>query len=107
MMKYALTGCMALAFSVAPTLADPAQDIAAGCRLFHHWCAGCHGQGRRHPGIQTLAQRYAGDMLDALENRTDFDPDTIAYFIRNGLSVMPIVRKTEFRMQRCQRWRPI
>lgn len=77
----------------APALA---QETAEGERLFRYWCATCHGVGPGHPGTQALAALYEGaDMPDALELREDLDPLAIAYFVRNGSSVMPFLRKTE------------
>lgn len=88
--------------------APPAQkpiEVAAqfkkGQKLYTYWCATCHGggagaEGRTQlPGTAALQEKYKGDPPALLEDRTDLTPETVAYFVRNGISVMPFYRKTE------------
>lgn len=46
-------------------------------------------------GTNLLQQRYKGSVPAALEERTDLTPETVGYFVRHGLNVMPGFRKTE------------
>jgi mono/diheme cytochrome c family protein len=66
-----------------------------GKRVFQKWCADCHAEGPRYPGTASLAVKYGKDMPAALEKRTDLTPETVALFVRQGVSIMPPSRKTE------------
>jgi mono/diheme cytochrome c family protein len=79
----------------ALTQADRGRD------LFQYWCATCHGAGvgaegrSQLPGTAALQEKYGGNPPALLEERTDLTPETVSYFVRNGISVMPFFRKTE------------
>ncbi|WP_082835984.1 c-type cytochrome [Croceicoccus bisphenolivorans] len=66
-----------------------------GEQVFDKWCAPCHAAGPRYPGTASLAQKYNGEIPAALEERDDLTPEIVAYFVRNGIMVMPPFRKTE------------
>jgi mono/diheme cytochrome c family protein len=66
-----------------------------GEQVYVRWCAPCHSRGLEYPGTSALQAKYGGELPAVLEDRTDLDPDTIRYFVRNGVSVMPRSRKTE------------
>ena len=72
-----------------------APGIERGKALYEYWCLPCHGRGPGHPGTQALAERYAGTLPDALEERKNLTPEFVAVFVRNGISIMPFFRKTE------------
>jgi mono/diheme cytochrome c family protein len=84
-------------FGVQGQAADKASTASAGKHVYDHWCAPCHDAGRaHHPGTGALAFKYKGENIPAaLEQRTDLTPDVIKTFVRNGVSVMPMFRKTE------------
>jgi mono/diheme cytochrome c family protein len=75
--------------------------IEQGRRVFETNCSSCHGAGIGNPGAQfrtgtdALRVKYKGEMPALLSERTDLTPDTVAYFVRNGVSVMAPYRKTE------------
>jgi mono/diheme cytochrome c family protein len=76
--------------------AAPAQtQLARGQQVFTYWCATCHSAGPGMPGTQALQAKYHGNPPALLLQRTDLTPQLIAYFVRNGVSVMPLFRKTE------------
>ena len=81
----------------AGTVRTAAIDPAAstGQQVFQRWCAECHADGPRYPGTASLAVKYGKDMPAALEKRTDLTPEVVAYFVRQGVLVMPPFRKTE------------
>lgn len=120
MMRFAVPGArltrgfLAAALLVAGATAGVAQDAkpdpalqAKGKAVFDHWCAACHGPGDggkdfltgmlvpRLPGTNALYAKYKGEVPPLLEERTDLTPDLIEYFVRHGVSIMPIFRKTE------------
>ncbi len=72
-----------------------APGIERGKALYEYWCLPCHGRGPGHPGTQALAERYGGNLPDALEDRKNLTPEFVAVFVRNGISIMPFFRKTE------------
>lgn len=73
--------------------ASPAAGV--GKKVFEQWCAACHADGPRYPGTASLAVKYGKDLPAALEKRTDLTPETVAYFVRKGVLIMPSFRKTE------------
>ena len=73
----------------------PAGDRVRGKQVFDAWCAACHARGPGHPGTQSLAVKYHANAPAALEDRKDLSPEIVAYFVRNGVSLMPFFRKTE------------
>jgi mono/diheme cytochrome c family protein len=75
--------------------AADAPSAAHGRQVFTYWCAPCHGGGPGHPGTEALAAKYKGSVPAELEKRMDLPPSLIRQLVRNGISVMPIFRKTE------------
>jgi mono/diheme cytochrome c family protein len=74
--------------------AGPTQ-LARGEQVFTYWCATCHAAGPGMPGTQALQAKYQGSLQALLLERADLTPELIAFFVRNGISVMPHFRKTE------------
>jgi mono/diheme cytochrome c family protein len=72
-----------------------APTLAAGKESYAKWCTPCHGTEPGLAGTLALRTKY-GDALPAvLEDRTDLTPETVAYFVRNGVAWMAPFRKTE------------
>ena len=55
----------------------------------------CHGEGVGKPGTLALQAKYKGAVPALLANRTDLTQALIKQYVRNGISIMPIFRKTE------------
>ncbi|MEY2853077.1 MAG: hypothetical protein RL030_209 [Pseudomonadota bacterium] len=72
-----------------------ASKLAQGERVFNNWCATCHSSGAGMPGTQALQAKYNGTPPALLLERNDLTADQIAFFVRNGVSVMAQFRKTE------------
>jgi mono/diheme cytochrome c family protein len=93
------TGLALAAVSAAHAQEQPAAaaqtQLARGQQVFSYWCATCHSAGPGMPGTQALQAKYHGNPPALLLQRTDLTPQLIAYFVRNGVSVMPLFRKTE------------
>lgn len=91
-------GVLASASAAKEGRVDP---VATGKQVFDRNCAACHGAGPGYPpfaglpGTEALQVKYNGEMPALLTERTDLTPDLVAYFVRNGVSVMPPYRKTE------------
>ena len=82
--------------SAATAFAQDAAAIDKGKQVFDYWCATCHGAGRGKPGTAALAAKYKGtDRPAVLDERTDLTPQSVRFFTRNGVSIMPMFRKTE------------
>jgi hypothetical protein len=47
------------------------------------------------PGTAALRAKYDGEVPAPLADRTDLTPESVRFFVRNGVSVMPFFRKTE------------
>ena len=62
---------------------------------YQNYCSMCHGQGVGKPGTLALQAKYKGQLPALLADRTDLTPQLIKMYVRNGISVMPIFRKTE------------
>ena len=62
---------------------------------YEDFCSMCHGEGVGKPGTLALQAKYKGQLPALLEKRTDLTPQLIKMYVRNGVSVMPIFRKTE------------
>lgn len=77
------------------TFAADAPNVAHGKEVFTYWCAPCHGSGPGHPGTDALAAKYQGRVPPVLEQRRDLPDALIHQVVRNGISIMPIFRKTE------------
>lgn len=73
----------------------PSKDKPKGYVQFQNYCSMCHGEGVGQPGTQALQAKYKGALPALLEKRTDLTPALVKTFVRNGISVMPIFRKTE------------
>ena len=93
------TGLALAAVSAAQAQEQPAApthtQLARGQQVFTYWCATCHSAGPGMPGTQALQAKYHDNPPALLLQRTDLTPQLIAYFVRNGVSVMPLFRKTE------------
>ena len=73
----------------------PPAGATPGRAVFWNYCEACHGDGPGKPGTAALAAKYNGTKPALLEQRTDLTPETVKTFVRNGVSIMPIFRKTE------------
>ena len=62
---------------------------------YERYCTACHGAGPDHPGTQALAAKYKGAEPALLDRRTDLSAAFVIYTVRHGVSVMPVMRKTE------------
>jgi len=98
--KAILAGAIAVAASAAMVHAQDtgsASDsrLVRGEEVFTYWCATCHSAGPGMPGTQALQAKYNGSVPAVLTERTDLTPELIAFYVRNGISVMPFFRKTE------------
>ncbi len=62
---------------------------------FQNYCSMCHGEGAGQPGTLALQAKYKGAQPALLSQRTDLTPQLIKLYVRNGISIMPIFRKTE------------
>jgi (+)-pinoresinol hydroxylase len=67
----------------------------AGYVQYQDYCSMCHGEGPGRPGTMALQAKYKGAEPALLAERTDLAPELIKMYVRNGISVMPIFRKTE------------
>jgi len=79
---------------------DVRDTLLHGKVVFDQWCLGCHGPmpgfGRFPPaGSYRLQQRYKGTKPAMLEDRADLTPALIRTVVRQGLPIMPPLRKTE------------
>jgi (+)-pinoresinol hydroxylase len=83
-----------------PAAAQTSDDprIQRGAAVYQDWCAPCHSSGRGNPGTAALAAKYK-DRQPAvpavLTDRQDLTPQSIRFFVRQGVSVMAPFRKTE------------
>jgi len=62
---------------------------------YQDYCSMCHGEGPGRPGTMALQAKYKGAEPALLADRTDLTPQLIKMYVRNGISIMPIFRKTE------------
>lgn len=92
----------ATALSAMGAVAQPAARNAAtapalepGKRVYAQWCASCHAADPGLAGTLALQHKYRGELPAALEDRTDLTPETVAYFVRNGIAWMAPFRKSE------------
>jgi len=67
----------------------------SGYVQYQNYCSMCHGEGVGKPGTLALQAKYKGALPALLEKRTDLTPQLIKMYVRNGISIMPIFRKTE------------
>ena len=71
------------------------QGQPRGYVQYQNYCSMCHGEGVGKPGTLALQAKYKGAMPALLDKRTDLTQPLIKTYVRNGLSIMPIFRKTE------------
>ena len=76
------------------TIAVPA-NAPRGFAEYQNSCTVCHGPMPERPGTRALAAKYQGTIPALLEERTDLQPEFIRHIVRNGISLMPMFRKTE------------
>jgi mono/diheme cytochrome c family protein len=89
--------------SAMPGAKAAPSDGAKGKMVFDQWCLGCHAPiagpagpfGFPPAGTNRLQQRYNGAVPAALEERTDLTADFVRTIVRQGLPIMPALRKTE------------
>ena len=62
---------------------------------FQNYCSMCHGEGPGQPGTMALQAKYKGAEPALLSKRADLTPQLVKLYVRNGISIMPIFRKTE------------
>jgi len=62
---------------------------------YQKYCSACHGPGVGRPGTMALQAKYKGAEPAVLDQRTDLTPQLIKVYVRNGITVMPLFRKTE------------
>jgi (+)-pinoresinol hydroxylase len=62
---------------------------------YQDYCSMCHGEGPGRPGTMALQAKYKGAEPALLADRRDLTPELIKMYVRNGISIMPIFRKTE------------
>lgn len=79
----------------SPTPITPKPGEPPGYVLFQRACAVCHGSGPAKPGTRALAAKYKNSLPALLEERTDLEAPYIKQVVRQGLTVMPLFRKTE------------
>lgn len=94
----ATTASIAIAAGVVLSvgaLAAEQTSIQQGHEVFNKWCAPCHSAGPGNPGTTALETLYQGTKPGALEQRNDLTPETVKFFVRNGVLIMPFFRKTE------------
>jgi mono/diheme cytochrome c family protein len=72
-----------------------APQLAEGKVVYDKWCTPCHAEAPRLAGTLALQTKYEGRIPAALEWRTDLTPETVSYFVRNGVAWMAPFRKTE------------
>lgn len=71
------------------------QGQPRGYVEYQKYCSACHGEGVGKPGTTALQAKYKGAEPALLDKRTDLTPELIKTYVRNGISVMPLFRKTE------------
>jgi mono/diheme cytochrome c family protein len=75
--------------------AEASDPYAGGRAVYTKWCAPCHDPGIMHPGTNALTVKYRGVKPGVLLEWKDLQPETVRFFVRHGISVMPQFRKTE------------
>jgi (+)-pinoresinol hydroxylase len=92
--RAALLGLLAFASTAWAQTPTDAQ-LKKGQGVYQYWCWNCHGSGAGKPGTEALRAKYKDARPADLEQRTDLAPVVIKTFVRKGISIMPIFRKTE------------
>jgi (+)-pinoresinol hydroxylase len=62
---------------------------------YQSYCSMCHGEGAGKPGTMALQAKYKSAEPALLDKRTDLTLQLVKVYVRNGVSIMPIFRKTE------------
>jgi hypothetical protein len=65
-----------------------------GEAIYSKWRAPCYDPAVHHPATNALTVEYQGVKSSVVLEWTDPAPDTVKYFVRNGISVMAGFRKT-------------
>jgi mono/diheme cytochrome c family protein len=94
MQRWSLLGLLAFASAALAQTPTDAQ-FKKGQEVYQYWCWNCHGSGAGKPGTEALRAKYKDARPADLEQRTDLAPVVIKTFVRKGVSIMPIFRKTE------------
>ena len=90
----ALLGLLAYAPVVLAQTPTDGQ-LKKGQEVYQYWCWNCHGNGAGKPGTDALRAKYKDARPADLEQRTDLAPAVTKTFVRKGVSIMPMFRKTE------------
>jgi mono/diheme cytochrome c family protein len=80
------------------TAADQTKGslVERGAAVFNNWCTACHGKNPANaPGTRSLQFKYQGKVPAALEERSDLTADSVKFYVRQGVAMMPFYRKTE------------
>ena len=77
------------------TAVEVKPDQPKGLVQYERTCVVCHGSGPAHPGTRSLATKYQNKLPALLADRTDLQPQYIRTIVRQGIAVMPPLRKTE------------
>ena len=77
------------------TSTTPSHGEPRGYVQYTNYCSMCHGVGVGKPGTLALQAKYKGAVPALLDQRTDLTQALIKTYVRNGISIMPIFRKTE------------
>jgi mono/diheme cytochrome c family protein len=86
--------------ATSPNQTSARDVVQQGKVVYDQWCLGCHGpmpgMGRFPPaGSYRLQQRYQNAVPATLEDRVDLTPEFIRTMVRQGMPIMPPLRKTE------------
>jgi (+)-pinoresinol hydroxylase len=73
---------------------DTAETVR-GQIVYNKWCSSCHNAGLHRPGTNALHTKYDNTIPAVLLARQDLTSERIAWFVRNGVSIMPPFRHTE------------
>jgi len=91
----ALLSCLLVFASAAWAQTPTDAQIKKGQEVYQYWCWNCHGSGAGKPGTEALRAKYKDARPADLEQRTDLTPMVVKTFVRKGVSIMPMFRKTE------------
>jgi mono/diheme cytochrome c family protein len=94
-MRDALLSCLLVFASAARAQTPNDAQLKKGQEVYQYWCWNCHGSGAGKPGTEALRAKYKDARPADLEQRADLTPVVIKTFVRRGVSIMPIFRKTE------------
>jgi len=77
------------------TAVEAKPDQPKGYVQYERSCVVCHGSGPARPGTRALATKYENKLPALLAERKDLQPQYIRTIVRQGIAVMPPLRKTE------------